>query len=89
MFSTGFSSGDGGKAGRLDAPLDHAAFAVHELEFGQAQQIADMIRPLAGTEPSDLVVLAQKGRQLELLEVVGKQDLWRLAHGSASESRVM
>ncbi len=36
---------------------------------------------LGGSLLSDLVVFAQKGRQLELLEMMGEQDLWGLAHG--------
>jgi hypothetical protein len=80
---------DGGKARRLDAPLDHAALAVDELQLGQTQQIADVIRPLAGAKPSLLVVLAQEARQLEFLEVMGEQDLRRLAHGPAPDSKTI
>ncbi len=36
---------------------------------------------LRGTETGNLLMLAQEGRQLELLEVMGEQDLWGLAHG--------
>jgi hypothetical protein len=42
------------------AALDHPAFPVDQLEFGQPQQIADMIDAVAGTLPRQLVVLAQE-----------------------------
>ena len=36
---------DHGEARRLDAPLDHAALAVDQLELGESQQVADVIDP--------------------------------------------
>ena len=45
----------------------HAPFAVDQLQFGQAQEIAGMIEALGGALPSELVVLAQERGQLECL----------------------
>ena len=67
---------DGGKARRPDAPLDHAALAVDQLQLGQAQEVARVAHVLRGTETGNLLMLAQEGRQLELLEMMGEQDLW-------------
>ena len=39
-----------------------------------------MIDALGGTLPGELVVLAQEGRQLERLEMMGQQDLRGVAH---------
>jgi hypothetical protein len=64
---------DDGKARRLDAPFDHAALAVDELQLGQAQQEARVVQGLGGTVAGKLLVLAQEGRQLELLEVMREQ----------------
>ena len=78
-----------GKARRLDAPLDHAALAVDQLQLGQAQQEAAMVLTLCGTEAGNLLMLAQEGRQFELLEVMGEQDLRGFAHGRDPASRLM
>ncbi len=80
---------DGGKAGRLDAPLDHAAFTVDQLQLGEAQQKARVVHVLCGALSSKLLMLAQEGRQLELLEVMGEQDLWGLAHGREPPIRLI
>ncbi len=40
-----------------------------------------MAHVFRGTEASNLLMLALEGRQLELLEVMGEQDLWGFAHG--------
>ncbi len=53
---------DGGKSRRLDAPLDHAALAVDQLQLGQAQQVARVPHVLRGTETGNLLMLAQEGR---------------------------
>src|SRR5437868_15212917 len=57
----------------LDPTLHHAPFAFDQLQFGQAQQKTDMIKALAGTLPSELVVFAQERWQPERLEVVSEQ----------------
>ncbi len=79
----------GGKARRLDAAFDHAALAVDQLQLGQAQQKARVVHVLCGTEAGNLLMLAQEGRQFELLEMMGEQDLWGLAHGRDPASRLM
>jgi hypothetical protein len=79
----------GGEARRLDAPLDHAALPVDQLQLGQAQQISHVVDAFCGAEPGHLVVLAQDGRQLELLEMMGEENLRGVAHGSAPDSRLM
>jgi hypothetical protein len=66
-----------------DAPLDQPPFALQQLEFGQAQEVAGVVDALGGALPGELVVLAQEGRQPERLEVVPEQDLRRRAHGAA------
>src|ERR1700683_1563747 len=71
----------------FDPTLHHAPFTVDQLEFGQAQQKADMIEALGGALPSKLVVLAQKRRQLERLQVMSKQKLGRIGHDAAPVSR--
>src|SRR5450759_1724200 len=73
----------------LDPPLDHPPFAVDQLQFGQAQQKTDMIEALGGALPSELVVLAQERRQLERLQVMGKQKLGRIGHDAVPVSRPM
>src|SRR5664280_98372 len=71
----------------LDPTLDHPPFAVDQLQFGQAQQKANMIEALGGALPSELVVLSQARRQLERLQVMGKQKLGRIGHDVAPVSR--
>jgi hypothetical protein len=71
----------------LDATFDHPAFPLDQFEFGQAQQIAGMIDPFGGALLGELVVFAQEGRQPERLEMMGKQELRRIAHGAAPASR--
>src|SRR5262249_19784892 len=80
----GFS---GPKTGTLYPTLHHAPFAVDQLQFGQAQQKADMIEALGGALPSELVVLAQECRQLERLQVMSEQKLGRIGHDAAPVSR--
>ena len=80
---------DHGEARRLDAPLDHAALAVDQLELGESQQVADVIDAFRGALPGDLVVLAQEGRQLQRLEVVGEQHLRCVGHAPSPDSRLM
>src|ERR1022692_1156331 len=71
----------------LDPPLDHPPFAVDQLQFGQAQQKADVIATLGGALPGDLIVFAQERRQLERLQVMSEQKLWRIGHDDAPVSR--
>jgi hypothetical protein len=71
----------------LDAALDHPSFSLDQFEFGQAQQIAGMIDPLGSALLGELVVFAQEGRQLERLEMMGEQQLRRIAHDAAPASR--
>ena len=79
----------GREPGLLDAALDHAPLALDQLQLGQAQQEAGMVDALGGALPGELVVLAQEGRQLERLEVMGEQKLGRVAHDAAPASRSM
>ena len=73
----------GRELGRLDAALDHAPLAIDQLLLGQPQQEAGIVDAFGGALAGDLVVLAQEGRQLQRLEVVGQQNLRRVAHDAA------
>jgi hypothetical protein len=64
----------------------NAGEKMHRLA-GQAQQIAGMIDPLGSALLGELVVFAQEGRQLERLEMMGEQQLRRIAHDAAPASR--
>ena len=48
-----------------------------------------MVNALGGALPGKLVVVAQEGRQLERLEVMGEQKLGRVAHDATPVSRSM
>ena len=74
------------KASLADAPLDHPPLAIQQLELGQPQQVGDVVDTLRGALPSELVVLAQEGRQLQRLEVMREQELGRAAHAAAPPS---
>ncbi len=78
----------GREPGRSDAPLDEPALPVDQLQLGQAQEVAHMIDAFRGALPGHLVVISQEGGQLELLEMVSKQQLGRLAHGPAPDNRL-
>ena len=80
---------DHGEARRLDAPLDHAALAVDQLELGQTQEIENVVDAFRGALPGDLVVLSQEGRELERLEVVGEQQLRCVGHARSPGSRLI
>jgi hypothetical protein len=71
----------------LDTALDHPAFPLDQLEFGQAQQIAGMVDAVGSALLRELVVFAQERRQLERFEVMGEQELRRIAHDAAPASR--
>ena len=60
-----------------------------EIDFDKAEQIADMVDAVGGALPGELVVLAQEGRQLERLEVMGEQKLGRVGHHATPLSRPM
>src|ERR1700688_1918410 len=60
-----------------DAALDHAPFAIDEFEFGETQQEADMIETFACRLCGDLFIFAQEGRQFELPQMMGEQNLRR------------
>ena len=51
--------------------------------------IAHVIDALGRALPGELAVLAQEGRQLERLAVMGEQDLRRVGHVPAPGSRRM
>ena len=76
-----------GKAGGADAAFDHAPFAIDEFELGEAQKEADMIEPLAGGLCGDLFIFAQEGRQFELTQMMGEQNLRRRRAGNRSRRR--
>ena len=67
---------------RLDAPLDHAALALDQLEFAEPQQVLHVIAALGRALPGELGVFALEGRQPELLEVVLQQHLRRVGHAA-------
>ena len=48
-----------------------------------------MVDALGGTLPRKLVILPQEGRQLERLEMVGKQQLGGIGHDATPVSRPM
>src|SRR5271166_5231144 len=67
---------DHGKTCLLNAAFGGPPFAVQQLLFRQTQQVARIINPLGGALPRHFVVLAQKGRQPQLLQVMFQQYLW-------------
>jgi hypothetical protein len=72
----------------LDAALDCPPFPLDQFQFGQAQQVAGVVDPFGSALLSQLVVFAQERRQLERLEMMGEQQLGRVAHDAAlSRSR--
>ncbi len=78
----GLEGFDGGKVRGANAALDHAAFAVDELELNQAHQIAGVIEAFSGALGCELGVFAQNGRQLQLLEMMSEKDLGLSAHAA-------
>src|SRR3954454_7190669 len=79
----------GRKAGLADAPLHRAPLALEQLQLGPTQEVAGVVDPLGGALPSLLVVLAQKGGQLQGLEVMREQNLRHRAHEAAPPSSPM
>ena len=47
---------DGGELGHPDPPLDHAAFPINQLQFGQANKVTHMIDALGSALAGLLVV---------------------------------
>src|SRR5215217_4707222 len=79
----------GREACLTNAPLNQPPLAIQQLKFAQAKQIAGVVDPLGRTLPSQLVVLAQEGGQLQRLEMMGQENLGNLAHGCAPPSSPM
>ncbi len=75
----------GGELRRLDAPLDHAALAVDQLQLAEPEQILHMVAALGRALAGELGVFGVEGRQAELLEVVLQQHLGCVAHATAPE----
>ena len=71
------------------ATLHHASLSIDQLQFGEAQQKADMVETLGGALPSKLLILAQERRQLERLQVMSEQKLGRIGHDDAPASKLM
>src|ERR1700730_17523431 len=70
-----------------DAALDHAPFAIDEFEFGETQQEADIIETLARRLRGDFFIFSQEGRQFELPQMMGEQNLRRRRAGNRSRRR--
>ncbi len=62
---------------------DRFAFACQPAD--QPGEIADVIGILGRALPGDLLVFPQHGVQLQLLEVMLQQDLWRLVRRHAHD----
>ena len=73
----------------LDPTLHHASLSIDQLQFDEAQEKADMVETLGRALPSKLLILAQKRRQLERLQVMSKQKLGRIGHDDAPVSKLM
>ena len=63
--------------------------ALDQLQFGKAQQVTGVVDAFGGALPGKLVVLAQEGRQLECLQMMGEQELGRVGHETTPLSRSM
>ena len=74
--------------GFLDPPFDSPAFPFNHLQLSQTQQVARIVDLLARALARQLVVLAQEGRQAEGFQVVGEQNLRRIAHDAAPAIRL-
>ena len=66
---------DGGEPCGPDPSFHHAALTGDEFEFRQTQQVARMVEPFLSSLTCSLLVLAQEGRQLQLLQVMYQQRL--------------
>ena len=85
----GIEAFDGGEPGLPDPPLDHAALTVDQFQLGQADKIPHMVGALGCALAGQLVVFAQKGRQLQGLEVMGQQQLRRIGHDAPPPNRLI
>ncbi len=74
------------EACRFQPPFCCLAFTLEQFQFGQLQQIAQMIDILRGTAQSDPLTLAQHGRQSERFQMVLEQHrtFCRGAHAETS-----
>src|SRR3954454_10762834 len=63
----------GWEARLTNTSLDQPPLAIEQFEFAQAKQIAGVVHPLGRTLPSQLVILAQEGGQLQRLEMALSQ----------------
>ena len=61
--------------GCLDTPLDLAAIPFDHLPLGKPAEVPDVVDALGGAKPGQFLILPLEGRQLQALEVVGKQDI--------------
>jgi hypothetical protein len=61
--------------GRFDPAFDLAAIALDHLPLRKPEEVSDMINTFDGAEPSQLLVLALEGRQLQGFEIMGEQDV--------------
>src|SRR5690606_2582751 len=59
---------------RLDTAFDLAAVPLDHLPLGKTSKVSDMVHAFGRASPGQLLVLALEGRQLEGLEVMGKQN---------------
>ena len=62
---------------------------VDQFQFSEADEIAHMVGALGGALAGQLVVLAQKGRQLQGLEVMDQQQLRRIGHDEPPPNRLI
>ena len=73
----------------LDAPLDHAPFAIDRFQLHQPGQELNMIQALGRALARHFLVFPQEGRQPQGLEVVCQQDVGPVRHAASSDSRHM
>jgi hypothetical protein len=58
------------------------------LQLGQAQQITWEVGPFGGALTGQLVVLTQGRSEPQCLQVMGEQNLWRIAHDAPPARRL-
>jgi hypothetical protein len=69
----------------LDAAVDHPRLTVEQFELDQPGEVADMIHALCGALAGELLMLAQDGGQLQLLQMVAQEDLRHLLDGAGHQ----
>jgi hypothetical protein len=74
---------DGRELGQFNAPLNHATFAVDQLELSKAGKIPNIIAPFCGTEPCQLIMFAQEGGEPQAFKMMGEQYLRNIIHDEA------